>query len=402
VPRLALEFVRATGGFGAERKSSILTHELRASAVDAAFVNATLVNAASRDDFLAKSHPAALTLPAALAIADERGGTGADLITALVVGYEITGRAYLGGPAMLPRFRASGVAGTVGAAATAAKMLRLDEAQLVNALGCSAVFAHGFGAGFLAGTQEVKLNVGMACRSGVSAALLAECGANASPVAFEGRSGYYEAFAGSMDAEAAVAQLGERFLIEDVVYKERPVCIFTQTPLELATRLASEVDAARIDRVRVTAPDLTYTNPGFTNEGPYTTALQALVSARFCVAGGLLGRPVDTQAFYGHGDDAEVLALASRIDLQVGSPDDGDLVRIEVQAGGRTHTASAIEGETLRPSPQRIEAKFRRLCGDLGAARVEQIVDTVRNIDRLGDVRLLTKLISAPSGAGSR
>src|SRR5690606_2156142 len=102
------------------------------------------------------------------------GGSGRDLIAGIVVGYELVGRAYMGGPQMLPKFRASGVAGTVGAAAAAGKLLRLDEERLVNALGCAAVFASGFGAGFFAGTMDVKLNLGMACRNGVSSAILAK------------------------------------------------------------------------------------------------------------------------------------------------------------------------------------------------------------------------------------
>src|SRR5690606_22118060 len=100
-------------------------------------------------------------------------------------------------------------------------------------------FAHGFGQGFLSGTDEVKLNVAMASRSGATAALLARHGATASALAFEGDSGFYRAFDGSLEnVEAATAGLGERYLIEDTVYKECPVCIFTQTPIALARGLA--------------------------------------------------------------------------------------------------------------------------------------------------------------------
>ena len=134
--------------------------------IDAAVANATLVNGRSQDDFMQKSHPGALTVPAVLAIAEQCARSGAEVLAGIVAGYEIVGRMYLGAPGMLPRFRASGVAGTVGAAAAAARMLRLDAAQTANALGCAALFAHGFGEGFFSGTNEVKLNVGMASRNG--------------------------------------------------------------------------------------------------------------------------------------------------------------------------------------------------------------------------------------------
>ena len=89
--------------------------------IDAAFANATLVNGRSQDDFMQKSHPGALTVPAVLAIAEQCARSGAEVLAGIVAGYEIVGRMYLGAPGMLPRFRASGVAGTVGAAAAAAR-----------------------------------------------------------------------------------------------------------------------------------------------------------------------------------------------------------------------------------------------------------------------------------------
>src|SRR3546814_8265481 len=133
---------------------------------------------------------------------------------------------------MLPAFRATGVAGAIGAAAAAARLLGLSGSETAHALGCATMFASGFGEGFRSGTTEVKLNVGWASRSGVSAAQLAQAGATASPTVFEGESGYYQAFARTArQAGAALENLGQRFLIEDTVYKERPVCIFVQTPV---------------------------------------------------------------------------------------------------------------------------------------------------------------------------
>ena len=106
--------------------STVIGRSQRVPAADAAFVNATLVNGRTQDDFLCKSHPGAVTVPPSLAVAEQFDRTGADVIASVVVGYELTGRAYLGGPDMLPRFRATGVAGAVGAAAASAKAMKLD------------------------------------------------------------------------------------------------------------------------------------------------------------------------------------------------------------------------------------------------------------------------------------
>lgn len=388
VPGIAMAFVRGNSG-----EATLYGKRERVPAIDAAFVNAALINGRSEDDFLQKSHAGAVTIPTALAIAEVEGKSGADVLLSLVIGYELVGRSYMGGPAMLPQFRASGVAGTIGAAATAAKLFGLDTAATMSALGCAAVFSHGFGQGFVSGTTEVKLNVAMASRNGLSAAILARLGATASPLAFEGDVGFFRAFSGSLEhVEAATRDLGKRFLIEDTVYKECPVCIFTQTPIALARSIAAQVAPERIEKVTITAPELTYTNPGFTNVAPFGTHLQAVVSARFCTAAALLGKPVENHAFYDQLEEPEVLALAQRIELVL-RPADHERVDVEVLQRDGTIRASGIEMDTLLPTREKILAKFRRLAGSMPFIRSEEIIEVVMGLEGVTEIRALTDLL---------
>ena len=344
-----------------------------------------------------KSHPGALTVPAVLAIADQCARSGSEVLAGIVAGYEIVGRMYLGAPGMLPRFRASGVAGTVGAAAAAARMLRLNVAQTANALGCAALFAHGFGEGFYSGTNEVKLNVGMASRNGVTAALLAQAGATASPLAFEGEAGYLRAFDGTLAHAADMTRdLGNRYLIEETVYKECPVCIFTQTPIVLARTLAPQFDATNVERVIVTSPELTHTNPGFINEGPYETHLQAVVSARFCTAAALLGRAVEDYDYYDNVGDPEVIALGKKIELRMRTTD-RHRVDVEVIQGNGVLRASGIETETLFPTADKVIAKFMRITKHLDWLERDRIVETVFALDQLAEIGSLTALLKGPA-----
>jgi 2-methylcitrate dehydratase PrpD len=387
VPAVARRFVQANRG-----PASVIGHAERLPSVDAAFVNATLVNGCTHDDFLAKSHPGAIAIPAALAVGEARDADGRTLLAAIVAGYDIMARAYLGAPGMLPAFRGSGVAGAIGAAAAAGKMLGLDRPRLVNALGCAAMFASGFGEGFRAGTMDVKLNVGWASRSGVSAAELAAAGATASPLAFEGESGYFRAFGGTAEhAQDATRDLGRRFLIDDVVYKERPVCIFVQTPVHLALTLKARhgFDPARIDRVTIRAPWLTLTNPGYTNVAPHQTPLKARISARFTVAAALLGRPVDEYSYYEQTSDAQVLALSDKIVLLDPAPDQDGRVDLEVFCAGSAYQASGLEMDSLTPTTDKIVAKFRRLTGHLPAGRAEQLLQMILGLE---DVKQLSEL----------
>ncbi|HEY4067364.1 MAG TPA: MmgE/PrpD family protein [Burkholderiaceae bacterium] len=387
VPGVALKFTAGNQG-----EATVFGHARRLPAVDAALVNATLINGTTHDDFVGKAHPGAVTLPAAMAIAEQAGRGGRELLTGLVLGYDLVARAYLGGPAMLPKFRATGVAGAVGAAASAGSLLGLEVDAMTSALGLSTMFASGFGEGFVSGTMDVKLNVGWASRSGVSAALMAHCGATASPSAFEGKSGFFMAFAGTVEhASRAVADLGRPFLITETVYKERPVCIFVQTPVGLALRLAREhaIDPAKIERVVIHAPEATFTNPGYRNVAPFISQLQARISARFTVAAALLGRPVDEYDYYYNTGDAEVLALAERIDL-ADPTDDTQNIRLDVAFAGQQVSASAFEMDALRPSLEKSVAKFRRLTASLLGAKADEIVRTVLALETVRNIRDLT------------
>jgi 2-methylcitrate dehydratase PrpD len=393
VPGVARQFVKNNRG-----EATIFGHAQRVPAIDAALVNATLINGTTQDDFLAKSHPGAVVIPAGMAIAEEEGCSGREFLASVVLGYDLAARAYLGAPGMLPRFRASGVAGAVGAAATAGKMQKLSASELANALGLSTMFASGFGEGFHAGTMDVKLNVGWACRSGVSASKLAGLGATSAPLAFEGKSGFFNAFASTANnADEAVRALGKPFLIEKVTYKERPVCIFVQTPVHLAHRFAHEnrVDASKIKQVTILAPHSTYTNPGFQNVAPFKTPLHARISARFCTAAALLGKPIDQYGFYANTTDPEVLALAEKIDLLEPTAD-VEHVYMEIIYDGEKHRLAGVEMETLLPTTEKVVAKFTRLTADFFGAGVDQVLDTILNLERVTRIRELTDQLRGP------
>jgi 2-methylcitrate dehydratase PrpD len=164
-----------------------------------------------------------------------------------------------------------------------------------------------------------------------------------------------------------------------------------QTPVELARQLAQEnnLDPRKIDRVSIRAPQATYTNPGFKNVAPFATQLQAHISARFCTAAALLGKPLESQALYQCTSDPDVLTLAEKIELLEPS-DDTERVYLEVTYDGTTLCKTGMEMDTMRPSLEKAIAKFRRLTADLPGARSGQLIDTVLNLERVKHIRELT------------
>jgi 2-methylcitrate dehydratase PrpD len=136
--------------------------------------------------------------------------------------------------------------------------------------------------------------------------------------------------------------------------------------------------------------DATYTNPGFCNVAPFMNQLKARVSARFCIAAALLGKPIDDFNFYDRVEDSDVIAMAERIDL---TRDDSrrDQVSIVIETNaGRTFSIDGSEGETLHPTEPKIVAKFRRVAGPVLGARTDDVLDAVMRLEKLPRIRELT------------
>lgn len=142
--RIAVDFADAQG---AAARCTVLGTRVRTSGLLASFANGELVNALDFDAILAPGHITPYVIPPALALAEERGATGAQLIAAVALGHEIGCRvaASLAGLRELrgrpPRLRyalspVSGYGSSIfGAAAGAAAILDLNAEATANAFG---------------------------------------------------------------------------------------------------------------------------------------------------------------------------------------------------------------------------------------------------------------------------
>jgi 2-methylcitrate dehydratase PrpD len=121
-----------------EGRAEVLISRRMTSPLFAALVNGASSHYAEQDDVHNGSvfHPAAVVFPAALAIAQDRGCSGQDLITAAVAGYEAGIRIgeFLG-RSHYRIFHSTGTAGTVAAAVAAARLMGLNAQQMQHAMG---------------------------------------------------------------------------------------------------------------------------------------------------------------------------------------------------------------------------------------------------------------------------
>lgn len=284
---------------------------------EAAFINACLIHARAQDDvyFPGLTHVGAATLPAALALSEERELGGEDLILAVVAGYEAAGALSDG---IAPHttangFRASGIYGVFGAAAAASSLMGLGSDATAHALAIASSFAGGTNQTWLAGTQEWQFHLGAASRSGLQAAILADLGGTGAADALEGTAGFYQAYLHDASEVRHLGEdLGTKWRTLDVTFKPYPVCAILQAPVTEAIALRTERPRQEVRHATLTLSPVEAAYPGTDGQGPFADVGGALMSAAFCLAVAFREGTVTAADLYRHHDHA-LLDLAERI-----------------------------------------------------------------------------------------
>jgi 2-methylcitrate dehydratase PrpD len=193
----------------------------------AAFIHGTMGSALDIDDGhrMAVGHPGGVVIPAAVAIAEETQSSGRDLIEAIVCGYEVAIRSGNMHRLESSRFAAvagSGRWGSIGAAASASKLLRLGPEQTEQALAISAAFTpvapviDDLKRGFMPMT---KFCSGWAGMVGICGALLAKEG--------------FTGISSTIDFSwSELPDFGESYEIKNTYFKPYPSCRWTHPALE--------------------------------------------------------------------------------------------------------------------------------------------------------------------------
>lgn len=194
--RAAARFVRESQPSG---KATAIGTGFGCGASWAALLNGTAGHAIELDDVTTESslHPGVSVIPAALALAEERGQPPRRFLEAVVAGYEVTmrlGNALNPASAYQRGFHPTGVAGVFGAATAAGRLLDLDERPLVRALGIAGTLAAGSLEYLADGSYTKRLNAGWAAHAGIVAAGLARAGFTGPASVFEGKLGVLHAF----------------------------------------------------------------------------------------------------------------------------------------------------------------------------------------------------------------
>lgn len=230
----------------------------RYGAAAAALLNGTLGHSLDFDDTHADSslHPSAPVVPAAFAAAELTDASGAELLAAIVVGFEVACRL---GMALDPTahyargFHPTATAGTFGAAAAAGRLFGLDAGQMESAFGVAASQASGSLQFLENGAWNKRYQVGEAAMKGLMAASLAAEGFHGAAEALEGRHGFLRGYSDGADFSRAVAGLGETWETLRIGVKPYPACRYTHAAVDglLTLRARHGIAADDVTRISV-------------------------------------------------------------------------------------------------------------------------------------------------------
>lgn len=283
----------------------------------ACLANSALFHGRAQEDSSGAAHFGTILVPLLTAMIEARRYPLDDLIPALVAGYEVGGlfeKAYAG-QTTPAGFRSTATYGAFAAAASAARLMRLDAEATAAALANAVSFTGGVLQSFADGTDEWRYQPGLVARSGLAAAELARAGSVSAPHAFEGKAGLVRAFArAECDVEKLAGGLGKDWLIHRVTFKPFPVCAFNQTPVTGALVLREELAGADIKAVRVRMNPYECGYAGMDATGPFSTISGTLMSIPFCIATTLVHGIPDMNRMTTY-DDPAVNGLVERIAL---------------------------------------------------------------------------------------
>jgi 2-methylcitrate dehydratase PrpD len=367
---------------GDSRTARLLFDGRSVSPVGAALANAATIDAmdAHEGHRLAKGHAGAAVLPAALALLDgDVSSTGRDLLTALVVGYEVAIRAGVVLHATAADYHSSGAWNAIGAAAIGARVLDLDSHATEHALGIAEYHApRAPMMRAIAHPTMVKDSSAWGAHAGTSAALLAADGFTGAPAAVL-----------NADAEPW-SDLGRRWTILEQYFKPYPVCRWAHPAVHGVLTLVIDADLMpeAIERINVTTFDpatrLLTRLPATTEEAQY--------SLPFAVAAAAVYRalPLDVVAHPERaGEDVRRLASRMRVTESTEMTTAFPRARLAdiavVRTDGRRLSSGPVTapGDAERPlSDDDLAAKFlASTAAVIDAGRARHLLRTLRAVD---------------------
>lgn len=346
-------------------------------------------------------------VPPALAVAEDRGKSGKELLLAVIKGLETVVRVGAGMryPSMRARgWHSPGVIGPFGGAAAVASLMELDEVRVRNALSLAGTQSAGTFAHW--GTPTIKFHQSRGAYSGLLAATLAETGFIAGPeILTAEHGGLFNVYSDGGDPAAVTEGLGTDWQLQTISLRLWPAASSIQTVITglFALIEAEDIRPADVEQVEVGLSKTVFDMHG---ELPWDTKFRALLSTPYVTGVVLHDRNCWFEQFAPERiSDPDLDAfIRSHVSVKIDDKVEGTGAAVTIRLkDGRTFEDRRTHphGDTADPlSRNEIIEKFRQSAdGLLSADATERAIDLLIGIETLDDVTTLTALLGAPEAA---
>jgi len=385
----------------------------RVGAAQAAMLNGIAAHALELDDTGGCDHSGAVVLPAVMAAlsmstlsVSEASIDGRELITAVVIGYEI-GRRVLEACGSYSAHNGAGwhstaTCGVFGAAAASARILGLDAQQTLSALGIAGSFSGGLWAFIHDGSQSKRLHSGRAAEGGLLAARFAQQGITGPTKLFDDVwGGFLKTLAADTAApEALDAELGHVWKLARCSIKPYAACRGTHSAIDAFGLLLNQlqISADQIEDVQVSLCGFLQDMCGGQD---VSTLPAAQMSLRYALAARLVHGHCRLEAY----DDEQrrhprIAHWMSRIRLEVDPQlsEDGEPV-VSVRTVDGRQASLCVEVPLGAPgnplSDAALEEKFFSLAGRvIPLQQAKELLEQLWRLEELESVRALDRWLS--------
>jgi 2-methylcitrate dehydratase PrpD len=352
-------------------------------------------------------HPTVCVLPAALATAELNRSAGRDLLLAYNLGVDVECKI---AEAISPRhyedgFHSTGTCGVFGSSAACARLRGFDIARTVRAFAIAASHAAGLRENF--GTMMKPFQAGHSAESGVASTDFAALGWTGAEDILEAQRGFFHAYGGGYDPGSIMNKLGNPWTFQNpgVSIKPFPSGSLTHPGMTELLRLirANSIHAADVERVEVG------TNHNMLNTLIHhhpTKGLQAKFSMEFCMAILLLDGKADQTKFTDAVvNRADVQEMIGRVHFytdpeaeKAGYDKMTTIIKITLK-DGRVISGRADFGKGGPTNPMSFDEVAEKFQGcaayaEWPSSKANQVIDLVRKLEDVNDVRAITALMS--------
>jgi len=396
--------------------STIFGHKKKTSLTSAIFINSTLSNILDFDDTYI-GHPGATIVPVALSVGENTNASGKELITAVVLAYEVAIRIGLGLRPTVERkyIHGHGTWQVFGAVVVASKLLRLNTGEIANALGIAGANAplpsamktvYG-----LTGPTMAKNNYGTASEVGVQSALLASGGFTGPKDIFNGDTGFWRMIGTNhSDLDKILNKtLGIEYRILNNTFKPYPCCRLIHSSIDAVLNIVNDndINLSDIEKILIKTVNPLHRPPFSIYQAP-ENMITGEMNALYAIACAL--RNIEPLEWYERKNilDESLLEVTKKIEFEV-DPNADKLFRKDpgtIPATALIHLKNGKDylKEVLIPkgdprNPLTLEdliKKFKRLALKAldNEYQVMSLVNMIIKLEKLEDINELTKRLS--------